>query len=564
VQRVALTGWKPTTVAWLGLVVTGACVALVLAVVGARYPVAVAPLVLGSILVAISLPALARQARREHSDALFWVLVAALVLKLLGSMLRYFVAFDVYHGFADAAGYSQEGIRISEAFRHGQFEIGLSSLTSTNFVRLLTGVVYTLIGPNILGGFLVFSWIGFWGLFLFYRAFTIGVPEGRVRSYARLVFFLPSMLFWPSSIGKEAWMMFALGIVAFGSARIFTGATVRGVVITALGLWLAAVVRPHIAGMMALALAGGYLLRRPRPELRQLAPLVKVFSLAVLALLAAVLVVRTDRFLQQSGIDTSGGANSVISAVTERTAAGSSAFAPPSIIQSPLRAPIGVASVLFRPFVTEANNLQSMATALEGTFLLVLLIVRIRWLFAALKSIRRQPYVAFALLYTGIFIVAYSSVANFGLLARQRVQLLPLYLVLFAVPRRKKEEMTVGVYEPTPSVTADRTRGAAFGGARDVAAIQVQQRIARVVQRLQASQTRTATLKTGLEPSHPIETLAPDQEATEPREPHEGSPPLGKASGAHAGVASSPEDIEQELRTVLARINSALPDPVRR
>ncbi|HEY8202086.1 MAG TPA: hypothetical protein VII47_12130, partial [Actinomycetota bacterium] len=214
---------------------------------------------------AVSLPALARQARREHSEALFWLLVAALVLKLLCSMLRYFVAFGVYHGLADAAGYNQDGIRISEAFRHGQFDIGLSSLTSTNFIRLLTGVVYTLIGPNIFGGFLVFSWIGFWGLFLFYRAFTIGVPEGRVRSYARLVFFLPSMLFWPSSIGKEAWMMFALGIVAFGAANILSGATVRGVAITGLGLWLAAVVRPHIAGLMALALLGGYLLRRPRP-----------------------------------------------------------------------------------------------------------------------------------------------------------------------------------------------------------------------------------------------------------------------------------------------------------
>jgi hypothetical protein len=205
-----------------------------------------------------------------------------------------------------------------------------------------------------------------------------------------------------------------------------------------------------------------------------------------------------------------------------------------------------------------------MATALEGTFLLVLSIVRIRWLFAALKSIRRQPYVAFALLYTGMFVVAFSSIANFGLLARERVQLLPLYLVLFTVPRRKKEEMTAAASDPRRSFTADRTRGAAVGGVREIDPVQVQQDIGRLVQRIGASQTRIATLKAGLEPSQPTERLAADQRATEPPEPNEGSPPPGHGSRARAGVASSPEDIEQQLRTILDRINSALPDLVPR
>jgi hypothetical protein len=524
----------------------------------------IAPLLVGSILVAISLPALAKQAHREQSEAIFWLLVAALVLKLVAAVARHYVAIGLYGGVADAVAYHEQGVRISEAFRAGSFDTGLYSLTSTNFIRFLTGVVYTVIGPNILGGFLVFSWLGFWGLFFFYRAFTIAVPEGNTRSYARLVFFLPSMLFWPSSIGKEAWMMLALGIAAFGAARILSGATLRGVAIAGLGLWLAAIVRPHIAGMAALALAGGYLIARPRPQLRQLAPLVKLLSFGVLALVAMALVIRTDRFLNESGIETTAGATSIFTAVGERTGSGSSEFAPSSIVGSPLRAPIGIVTVLFRPFVTEARNIPAMAAALEGSFLLVLSLIRIRWLVAALKSVRRQPYVAFALLYTVIFVLAFSAVANFGYLARERVQMLPLFLVLFAVPPRKKEQMTVGVYQPTPSVTADRMRWAAFGGLRDVDPVQVQHRIARVVQRIGASQTRIATLKAGLEPSHPTERLAADQQATEPPEPHEGSPPRGHGPRARAGEASSPEDIEQQLRTILDRINSALPDLVPR
>ncbi len=66
--------------------------------------------------------------------------------------------------------------------------------------------------------------------------------------------------------------------------------------------------------------------------------------------------------------------------------------------------------------------------------MLVLCLLRLRWIWAAVRSLRRQPYVVFCLVYSGLFIVAYSSFANFGLLARQRVQLYPLFLVLLSIP----------------------------------------------------------------------------------------------------------------------------------
>jgi hypothetical protein len=51
---------------------------------------------------------------------------------------------------------------------------------------------------------------------------------------------------------------------------------------------------------------------------------------------------------------------------------------------------------------------------------------------------RRRPYVAFCLVYTGLFIIGFSTLANFGLLARERVMLLPLYILLFCIPAREK------------------------------------------------------------------------------------------------------------------------------
>jgi len=440
-QRARSVPWNTVTIATLGLALTGAWVMGVLTLTLSRGYETSAPFVLVPIFIAVSLPALRAQARREASSTLLWLLVAALVLKLASAFVREYVAFGVYGGAADAANYHAEGVRISEAFRDGNFTTGLHSLTSTNYIRFFTGVVYTVIGASRLGGFLFYSWLGFWGLFLFYRAATVALPEGGPRTYATLVFFLPSLLFWPSSIGKEAWMLFALGIAAYGAALILSRATLRGLAYAGSGLWLAAIVRPHVAGMMAIALAVGYLLRRPKEELRQLAPIAKALSLAILTVVALFLVVRTERFIEEAGIDTTGGVTSVIEGVTERTASGGSEFTPSPVLGSPLSAPVGIVTVLFRPFPFEATNAQGLAVALEGTFLLVLTILRIRWAWGAFRSARRQPYVAFAVVYSALFAVGFSGVANFGLLSRERVQLLPLYLVLFSIPPRRGTEI---------------------------------------------------------------------------------------------------------------------------
>lgn len=408
-------------------------VAVVVALLGARTYETLGAVFVAPILVLISVPVLVRQARREGDSALLWLLIGALVLKLAGAVVRHFVAFDFYGGQADASAYDEWGRQLADRFRDGTFDTGLDSLTGTNFIRFLTGLVYTVIGPTRLGGFLVFSWIGFWGLFAFYRAFQLAVPEGRRRSYARLLFFMPSLVYWPSSIGKEAWIMFGLGVAAFGAAQVLSRKTVRGLMISGVGLWLIAMVRPHVAGMLVIGLLLAVVVRRPSKELRLLGPIVKGVTVAAVAIAALMLVSRTDQFLKKKGYEPARGVTSVLSTVSEQTGQGGSQFVP-SILESPLRAPIAVGTVLFRPLLFEAHNDQALAAAIEATFLFLLSLARLPWMFAGFGSIRRQSYVALCIVYTGIFIVGFSSIANFGLLARERVQLLPFYLVLLAIP----------------------------------------------------------------------------------------------------------------------------------
>jgi hypothetical protein len=396
-------------------------------------------------LVAISLPMLAREARRQADPRLFWFLVVALLLKLVGGLLRYWVTFYVY-GAGDATGYHREGARLAEGFWNGDFETGLRSLSGSDFISLLTGVIYTITGPSKLGGFLAYSWLSFLGLFLFYRAFVVAVPEGDRRWYGLFVFFLPSLLYWPSSTGKEAWMVLTLGIAALGVARLFTGRALRGLVLLVGGALLAAIVRPHVAGLVAIGAAGGLLFLRPMRSWGGIGPVLKWVGVGAVGALSLVLIVQTQAFLGSNlegdaSVTSLGGVVGELEEVATRSDSGGSEFKP-VIVRSPLQVPEAIVTVLFRPWVFEANNAQSLVAAMESSLLLLLVLLRWRWIWAALKSMRRQAYIAFAAAYSFLFVIVFASFPNFGLLARERVQVLPLFLALLCVapaPRRTED-----------------------------------------------------------------------------------------------------------------------------
>jgi hypothetical protein len=432
---------SPLGFALLGLALTGAYVAATFLTID-RTPYDLwGAMLIGPVLIAVSLPIFAREARRMQDPRLLWILIAALLLKLIGGLLRYWVTFSVY-GAGDATGYHREGVRLAESFWSGDFSTGLRSLSGTDFISLSTGVIYAITGPSKLGGFLFYSWLSFWGLFLFHRAFVVAVPEGDRHWYALFVFFLPSLLYWPSSTGKEAWMVLTLGIAAIGVARLFTGRALRGLALLVAGALLGAIVRPHVAGLVAIGAACGLLFLRPGRAWARLGPVLKWAGVGVVAVLAAVLIVQTQSFLGSSlGDDASvtsvGGVVSELEDVAGRADTGGSEF-DPVIVRSPVQVPEAVVTVLFRPFLFEAGNAQGLVAALESTLLLVLVLWRWRWIWAAITSMRRQAYVAFAAAYTGMFVIVFASFPNFGLLARERVQVLPLFLVLLCVPPRSR------------------------------------------------------------------------------------------------------------------------------
>ncbi|MFN2347671.1 MAG: hypothetical protein ABR616_18410 [Dermatophilaceae bacterium] len=383
------------------------------------------------VIIAIDLLLIAQVVGRHPDESwLPWVLVAGIFAKLVGTFGRYYVAYVVYAGVADAERYNLAASYQHKAWRRGEITWELSGKQGTDVMEIITTAIYTVIGGSPLAGFFIFGSFAFWGAYLLYRSFCVALPQADHKRYALLIFFLPSMLYWPSSIGKESWLMLFVGLTALGAAKYFTdkGGGIPLLVIGGLGLGL---VRPHIAVLLFAAVAVAQLFRPSGGTAAGV--LRKAIGVAVTGAAAIVLVSASAQFL---GID-----DLSAQAVTEsidwssgQTQQGGSEFTPVSL-SNPLGFPAALITILFRPFPFETGNVQMLLQSLEGLFLLGLVFAGRRRLRQLPRLLRQNPFLWFVLLYIVGFTLAFAGFGNFGILARQRILMLPFFLMLLSLPK---------------------------------------------------------------------------------------------------------------------------------
>ena len=231
-------------------------------------------------------------------------------------------------------------------------------------------------------------------------------------------------------------MLLTIGIMVNGVARILTH-TRFGITLLAIGGVGSAVVRPHITLLVYVCLFMAFVLRRS-PKGAPTAPLMKGVGILLLLVGGFAVVSQVETFFGVDSLDTEG-IDQVLANTEEQTTKSDSSYTT-TRPTNPVQVPVAIFTVLFRPLIIEANNPLAIATAVEGTFLL-LLTVRARKRLANIwrYSIKR-PFVAFSTAYVLIFGFAFSSIGNFGLLARQRSQVLPFLFVLLCLPRRGQDD----------------------------------------------------------------------------------------------------------------------------
>jgi hypothetical protein len=413
-------------------------------------------LIIAPVLVIISLPIIARVARNEPDHYIGQLLVIGLIAKLLASLARWWMAFGLYDGGSDSSRYHEVGSLIAAPLREGHWagvDLG-APILGTGFVVLVTGIIYAVIGPTLLGGFLFYSWLGFWGLVFFYLAFRTALPDFERRRYTLTLLLLPSMLFWPSGIGKDTWMLFTLGLLSYGVALVLTRRR-GGLVVLLLGSAGTAIVRPHVTVMALAAMFLAYLIARRR-HASPLGPLKTLAGVAIFAVGGLFVLKLAAQFLGQDSLDSAASINDTLNNTEQRTTGGGSTYTA-SPVGSPIQMPMAIITVLFRPFPYEAHNIQALIASAEGAILLLLFALSWRRFLRVPRLLRDRPYLMFCLAYSLMFTYAFSSFSNFGILTRERVQVFPMVLAFLAIPltgvveRRRRRPAVRSTPVPVPS-----------------------------------------------------------------------------------------------------------------
>ncbi len=297
-------------------------------------------------------------------------------------------------------------------------------LFGTHFPPFLAQCIFVVTGISLPVVMVIFASMSFWGAYFLYRAFCVGFPDAtRFDIVATLAFLMPSCVFWTASIGKDAPVMLGAGLATYGFARMHARGGLSGYGFLAAGLAIIMTVRPHMAGILAIAFIFPHLFGANRTGLSGLA--LKIVGIPALVALTGLLVVRAQSYVEMG--DFSSGKAVVMQVARSNAEAGGSTYGE-SLASRLALAPF----LLIRPFPFEVRNLQAAVASLEGLGLLVLFVRRRKVVYRTLSQLRSNPFAMFLVLYTVEFTIIFAAATtNFGLLNRQRVMLLPFTLMLF-------------------------------------------------------------------------------------------------------------------------------------
>ncbi len=376
------------------------------------------------VLCLITLPILRKLAdgRREVVQILY----AGFAFKLAMCLLRNYLASGGYYKNSDAATYDDAGRQVANDFlRHGHMP-GWVNYTGTNFVKLLTGFVYTITPASKLSAFFVFAWFSFIGTLFFWRAVQRFAPPPSDRKYLLMLMFIPSFVYWPSALGKEAVVIFALGLTTYGFSRTLSQGPIAGATGILGGVWIMTMVRPHVGVAIMVALIVATALAKQSGRRSGM-----LVTAAVLLVLSGFVMSKANAFFR-ADLTSAGSVSDQLTKAGKRTTQGGSEFQPTAV--SPAGFPMAVVTVLIRPFPWESSSAPELATAIESIIIAWLIVRGLREVRGRIR--RDNPLGIYALVATTVFIVLFWNFANFGILARQRTQIAPFLFLLLAMPRQ--------------------------------------------------------------------------------------------------------------------------------
>ena len=356
----------------------------------------------------------------------FSIMLASLLLKVALGWLQLRTA---QWGASDQLMYFDQGSRIAATSSTFQEVFTLKQMwgidSGTEFIISATAILFKLIGPSMLIATMVFSLVGYWGQYLYYLTFQEVFPRADSRVAALGLFLWPSIVFWSAELGKDALMLFSLGLSSYCIAVLSKRKTSKRFILLGIGSLGAFVVRPHIAALLVISMATSFSLVAPTAK-AALSPR-RLFKVLLLCCFSFSVVYICAQFLQLTDLAET---MSRVDASVRSNQLDGSGFNPGATLASRVvLAPL----LLIRPYPWETNGISATLVSAEGILLLALAFYRQKKLRSLLKiSITNGP-LAFLVWFVLLNVVLLGiGTSNFGLLARQRVMVLPIIVMLLA------------------------------------------------------------------------------------------------------------------------------------
>lgn len=294
----------------------------------------------------------------------------------------------------------------------GEFELKPGS----HAVYMINSVFIYGLNFSLLGAFLVNNIFGFLGLLAFQGSLNFATENKsrRIKQLAMLIVLLPSISFWSSALGKDSISFMATGFALWAALKLE-----KRSVLMAFAIFMMFLVRPHMAGMMVIALAFSIVLSAKVSLVRRL-----IMGVATL-FIAAVLV---PFALQYAGVSDPNSAEAVMDYMEGRQGANMGGGSSVDIASMSL--PEKLFTYIFRPTIFEARNVFTLAAAIDNLILLYLFIAG-GYAFIKNKSRKFTENRKFMLVYASLawFVLAMTT-ANLGIAVRQKWMFAPVLVFL--------------------------------------------------------------------------------------------------------------------------------------
>jgi hypothetical protein len=288
--------------------------------------------------------------------------------------------------------------------------------TSTKFIGFLSWPFINILGLTYYAVMILFSYFGYIAVVLFY----LTAKENIVLPLAwndftatELVFLLPNLHFWSSSLGKGSNILLGLAMVAYGLSRFN-----RRLITILAGSFLVYMIRPHIILAVVVSVAIGIFLTRRG--------IGKVYKWIIFVIAIAAFYYMSDQVLKFTESDSFDITSS--DALSHRVSELSKASSGVDIQNYNIV--FKLFTFWFRPLFVDGLGALGLIVSFENLICLIMFIYLIRFGIKSWGNWNGYFRIVVFIFLLGSFMLAQVS-GNLGIALRQKAQFMPFFFILF-------------------------------------------------------------------------------------------------------------------------------------